>query len=375
MKPVPLDAVRPEVRGLAPDVGSRPEVPLHLDWNESRWPLPQGLGAKLAEATAAADPRPYPDRGYPAVREALAGLSGWDPEGVAFGNGGDDMLALAALATTGAGRCALYPSPGFSMYPWAVRLAGGAAHPVALGEELEYDLPAFQQRIARERPSLVFLTTPHNPTGQGLSLDALREAAEAVPGFLLVDEAYHEFRSENARPLLDEFGNILLLRTFSKAMAMAGARLGYLLGAPEAIRAIRRAQPPFPVGVYSCRAAVAVMGERSALLELAGRIARERDALAARLGALSGVAVWPSEANFLLFRTPLDSPLLARRLLARGVAVRDFSRHPQLRRTLRVTVGTPEENLIFLEALADSLAAPLLPSEARAPEIPESPVA
>lgn len=375
MKPVPLDAIRPEVFELAPDIGSRPDVPIYLDWNESRWPLPAGVLAAMEEAIAATDARPYPDRGYPAVREAIAGLAGWTPEGVAFGNGGDDMLELIALATTGSGRRALYPSPGFSMYPWAVRLAGGEPTPVPLRKDLSYDVREFLRRIEAERPSLVFITNPHNPTGQLLPLDALRELAAAAPGFLLVDEAYHEFSGQTARPLLDEFGNVIVLRTFSKAMAMAGARLGYLLGAPEAIFNIRRAQPPFPVGVYTCRAASAVMGQRAALLEMTGRITAERESLGARLAAVPGVSVWPSHTNFLLFRTPMESTVLARRLLERGVALRDFSRHPLLQGTLRVTVGTPEENVVFLEALADSLSQAVLDSELQSAGVAESPVA
>ena len=375
MKSVPLDAIRSEVFELAPDVGSRPDVPIYLDWNESRWPLPEGVLAAMAEAVAGTDARPYPDRGYPEVREAIARLADWEPEGVAFGNGGDDMLALMALATTGAGRRALYPSPGFSMYPWAVRLAGGESSPVALLDDLSYDVHEFLRRIESEQPSLVFVTNPHNPTGQLLPLEALRELASVAPGFLLVDEAYHEFSGQTARPLLDEFGNVILLRTFSKAMAMAGARLGYLLGAPDAIFNIRRAQPPFPVGVYTCRAASAVMRQRDALLEMTVKITAERESLADRLAVLPGVSVWPSHTNFVLFKTPMESTVLARRLLNRGVALRDFSRHPLLQGTLRVTVGTPEENVVFLEALADSLSRAVLDSEVQVAGVPESPVA
>ena len=375
MKPVPLDAIRPEVGELAPDIGSRPDVPIYLDWNESRWPLPEGVLTAMADAVAGTDARPYPDRGYPAVREAIAALADWTPDGVAFGNGGDDMLQLIALATTGAGRRALYPSPGFSMYPWSVRLAGGEPSPVSLGDDLSYDVSAFLRRIESEQPALIFITNPHNPTGQLLPLGALREVAAAAPGFLLVDEAYHEFSGQTARPLLDEFGNVILLRTFSKAMAMAGARLGYLLGAPEAIFNVRRAQPPFPVGVYTCRAASAVMRQRDALLEMTVKISAERESLAVRLAAVPSVSVWPSHTNFLLFRTPMESTVLARRLLDRGVALRDFSRHPLLQGTLRVTVGTPEENVIFLDALADSLSSAVEDSELQVAGMPESPVA
>ena len=375
MKPVPVDAIRPEVCELAPDIGSRPDVPIYLDWNESRWPLPDGVLTAMAEAVEGTDARPYPDRGYPAVREAIARLADWTPDGVAFGNGGDDMLALIGLATTGAGRRALHPSPGFSMYPWSVRLAGGTPVPVALRDDLSYDVPEFLRQVESEQPSLVFITNPHNPTGQLLPLGALRELAAAAPGFLLVDEAYHEFSGQTARPLLDEFGNVILLRTFSKAMAMAGARLGYLLGAPDAILNIRRAQPPFPVGVYTCRAAAAVMRQRDALLEMTVKITSERELLAVRLAAVPGVRVWPSHTNFLLFRTSMESTVLARRLLDRGVALRDFSRHPLLGGTLRVTVGTPEENRIFLGALVDSLSTAAEASELEVAGVPESPVA
>jgi len=357
VKPVPTAAVRPEVLEFPADTNLRPEARIHLDWNESRWPIPAEVTRAMAEAAGAADPRPYPDTLYPGLRRRLAEISDWDPDGIVFGSGGDDLLALAALAATGSGATGIYPSPGFSMYPWSLRLAGARALPVALDADLRYDRPALLAALAAERPSLAFVTAPHNPTGELLPEEALRELAAAAPGFLLVDEAYFEFSSGNARPLLDDFGNVLLLRTFSKAMAMAGVRLGYLLGPPEAVSLLRRAQAPFPVGVYTCRAAAAALGFREVLLDLTRQIAAERDSLAGRLRALPGVSVRPSEANFLLFHTPLPALALSRRLLARGVSVRDFSGHPRLRFALRVTVGPPEENAAFLDALGDSLAA------------------
>jgi len=376
MEPVPLHAVRDAVQSLAPDVVTRPDVPIHLDWNESRWPLPEGLKEAIAAATASADPRPYPDIAYPGVREDVARMADWDPAGVIFGNGGDDMLQLAGAALTGSGTRALYPSPGFSMYPWSLRLAGAEAVAVPLASDLSYDLDAFFTAIARWQPSLIFLTNPHNPTGELLPLDVLRKLAERTPGFLLIDEAYHEFSGLSARPLLEEFGNVILLRTFSKAMALAGARLGYLVMALEAADVIRRAQPPFPVGIFTCRAARAARGFRPQLLVLVARIVAERESLAERLRALPGVEVWPSATNFLLFRSPLHSAVLAARLLARGISLRDFSRHPLLGGTLRVTVGTPEENRAFLGALEECFAlGEPRPQELAAAGDPESPIA
>ena len=375
MKPVPRNAVRPEVLEFPPDVGTRPDAPILLNWNESRWPQPPGLVAAIGEALAAADSRPYPDRVYPAVREGLARMVNWDPEGIVFGAGGDDMILLLALSASGPGASVIYPSPGFSMYPWAIRLAGAETAPAPLGDDLGYDLPGLARQIRELRPPLTFITNPHNPTGQLLPLDALRELAEATPGFLLVDEAYAEFAAWNARPLLDEYANVVLLRTFSKSMTMAGARLGYLAAQPEAADLLRRAQAPFPVGIYTALAAARAIEFRPALLELTARIGAERDRLAGALAALPGVSVWPSHANFLLFRTPVPSGVLSARVLARGVALRDFSRHPKLAGTLRVTVGPPHENAAFLDALTESLAIPVAPAELAGAAVSASPVA
>ncbi len=356
MKAVPLEAIRVAVRELSPEGPSRPPARLRLDWNESRWPLPEGLETAIAEAVATADPRPYPDESYPELRERIAKIADWTPDGVLFGSGGDEMLLLVALALTGAGDAGWYPSPGFSMYPWAIALAGGLARPFVLDRDLGYDLPDLARRAARERPTLLYVNSPHNPSGATLPLEGLRELAAAAPGFLLVDEAYHEFAGTSARELLDEFGNVLLLRTFSKALALAGARLGYVLGHPEAVERIQRCQHPFPVGVFTARAAVPVLDHRPALLRLVGKIREERESLEERLAAIPGVRPFPSRANFVLMRTERPGAWVAGELLRRGIGVRFYPDSPPLENAFRVTVGTPEENREFLSALRETLA-------------------
>ncbi len=355
MQPVPLAAVRRAVHDLDPEVPSRPPGRIRLDWNESRWPLPEGLERALAEAVSGADPRPYPDESYPPLRRRIAEIADWTPEGVVFGSGGDEMLALTALALTGPGTVGWHPDPGFAMYPWAITLAGGRPIPFALDEELRYDLPALARRAAAESPSLITVNSPHNPSGESLSLDGLREVAAAAPGFLLIDEAYHEFAGASARELLDEFGNVLLLRTFSKALALAGARLGYVLGHPDAIRLIRRCQHPFPVGVYTARAAATALEHRPALLRLVDDIRAERESLTRRLAALPGVTPWRSRTNFVLARAPRPGADIARDLQARGIGIRHYPDSRSLRMAIRVTVGTPEENREFLAAFRETL--------------------
>ncbi len=355
MKPVPFGSIRSAVRDLAPETPSRPPGRIRLDWNESRWPLPEGLESALSEAVSGADPRPYPDESYPPLRRRIAEIADWAPEGVVFGSGGDEMLALVALALTGTGTVAWHPDPGFVMYPWAIVLAGGQPSTFALDEELRHDLPSLARRAAAEKPSLIYINSPHNPSGEVLPLDGLRELAGATPGFLLIDEAYHEFAGTSARELLDEFGNVLLLRTFSKALALAGARLGYVLGDPEAIGFLRRCQHPFPVGVYTARAAARVLEYRPALLRLVEEIRAERESLSRRLAAIPGVTPWRSRTNFVLARTPRSGSEIARELQDRGIGIRHYPDSRSLEMAIRVTVGTPGENREFLAALREVL--------------------
>ncbi len=353
MKPVPFDAIRRTVRDLSPEIPSRPPGRIRLDWNESRWPLPEGLPEAIAAAVATADPRPYPDESYPPVRRRLAAVADWKPEGVVFGSGGDEMLALTALALTGPGSAGWYPSPGFSMYPWAIGLAGGDARPFQLDHDLGYPLKALARRARVEKPALIYVNRPHNPSGAVFPLAELRELAAATPGFVVVDEAYHEFAGTSARALLDEFGNVLLLRTFSKALALAGARLGYVLGDPEAIAMIRRCQHPFPVGIFTARAAMPVLDHRPALLRLVERISAERESLTDRMGAIPGVRPRRSRTNFVLAETPRPGAEIARELQQLGIGIRHYPDSAVLRNAIRVTVGTPEENREFLHALRE----------------------
>ncbi len=181
---------------------------------------------------------------------------------------------------------------------------------------------------------------------------------DRAPGIVALDEAYWEFASWNARKLLDSFPNLAIFRTFSKAFAMAGIRLGYVLTAPAVAAELRKVQQPYPLNRLSQEAARATLRHTELARERAGEIARARDGLYRRLAALAGVEVFASRANFLLFRTRLGARRTFEGLVERGVLVRDVSGHPLLREMLRVGVGTPEENETFFRALQETLQAP-----------------
>jgi histidinol-phosphate aminotransferase len=172
----------------------------------------------------------------------------------------------------------------------------------------------------------------------------------------VVDEAYHEFAGDTVVPLLERHPNLVVLRTFSKAMALAGLRVGYLLASPELVREVNKARLPYNLNVFSQLAALAALEEETALRRTVEQLRAAREQLRERLSDLPGVRVWPSRANFLLLEVLAASPrAVFEALHRRGVLVRDVTSYPTLARCLRVSVGTPHENETFLRALGSAL--------------------
>jgi histidinol-phosphate/aromatic aminotransferase/cobyric acid decarboxylase-like protein len=180
----------------------------------------------------------------------------------------------------------------------------------------------------------------------------IERITESAPGVVALDEAYWEFADWNGRALLSSHPNLILFRTFSKALALAGLRLGYLLAAPELATEMRKAQQPYPLNRFSIEAARVAAAHAPLLRDRARQIASERDRLFDRLRGVAGVEVFPSRGNFLLFRTSLGAKRTFDALLARGILVRDVSGHPLLPEMLRVAIGAPGENEDFGRALS-----------------------
>jgi histidinol-phosphate aminotransferase len=227
------------------------------------------------------------------------------------------------------------------------------------GGRFSLDLTGVEDVLTLGDVRMVFLSSPANPTGQALSLKQIRQLAKAADGkaVLAIDEAYAEFSSiGSARSLLDEFPHLVVLRTLSKAYALAGARIGAVLADPGVIGVLRSLVAPYPVPAPSASLALAALTE-AAQAEAGRRIAitiRERDALLKTLRSIDGVVhVYPSEGNFLLVRFA-DADIALANLLAAGVVVRDVRAMPQLAGALRISVGTPEENQVLATALTQN---------------------
>ncbi len=276
---------------------------------------------------------------------------------VMLGNGSDELIQMIAMAISGPGRRALAADPAFSMYRMISIYAGLEFGSVRLKpEDFTLDIAAMLRAIGDARPALILIDYPNNPSGCLFDTAALRAVIEAAPGLVVVDEAYHAFSGATLMPWLREYPNLLILRTLSK-MGLAGLRLGMVAGPAAWIRELDKIRLPYNVNALSQVSAEFALGHRDILDQQAKRIIEDRERLYQTLCGFKGLRVWPSHANFILFRAPAgrgDEVFLG--LRDRNVLIRNLGGAGEmLRDCLRVTVGAPNENERFLAALAEVL--------------------
>lgn len=341
--------MRPALRDLKPY-----RVPVHpgvvkLDANENPYDFPAALRDEILGRMRGPAFTRYPDAGARVLRDAIADYTGFGPENIMVGNGSDELI-LSLMLTFAAGQRVLIPGPTFGMYRIHAVIAGGS--PVAAARESDFSVdPGRLLELAREhRARVIVLCSPNNPTGNTMPAADVERIAAGFDGLVVLDEAYYEFCGRTAVSLVDRCPNLAVLRTFSKAFGLAGLRVGYMV-APEAlVRAAWRVKQPFNVDTFSQTAAAVVLENRSVFQAQVKRLCRDGAALYGRLRALPGIEVFPTEANFILFRTPLEPEAVYAGLLERGVLIRNPG-GPGLERCLRVSFGRPEENERFLRAL------------------------
>ena len=330
-----------------------------VDTMENPFRLPpelrQALGQRLGEVAL----NRYPAERGDVLREALARHARM-PEGcdIMLGNGSDELISLLALACAVPGRAArpavLAPVPGFVMYEVSARLQGLRFIGVPTTADFELDGPAMLAAVHEHAPSIVYLAYPNNPTANlwdDATIDAIIEAA---PGLVVMDEAYQPFAARDSRERLLRHEHVLLMRTMSK-FGLAGVRIGYLIGRREWIGELDKLRPPFNVSVLNCEAALFALEHADEYARQAEVICSERERLQAGLKGLPGVTPFPSQANMILLRVP-DAQRTFARMKQRGVLVKNVEGlHPLLAQCLRLTVGTPEENRLMIDALKASL--------------------
>jgi histidinol-phosphate aminotransferase len=351
----PLRFVKPAVRRVAAyTLAPRPSR-VKLDQNENPYELPDTVKRHVLERAMARPWARYPDFNPEPFCARLAAHAGWRADGVLAGNGSNELIEALLMVTVSEGTPVVIPEPTFTLYSLLTGILGGRAVPVPLDDRLRYDAPALSAAQRDSGATLTIVCSPNNPTGCSLSRDAIEELC-AGSGLVVVDEAYGEFATWSAVELLERHPNLIVLRTFSKAVALAGLRVGYLLAAPELVREINKARLPYNLNFFSQIAAETALDDWGSVSGAIARILREREALAAALARVPGVRCYPSDGNFLLveLRDAKPRPVFEA-LAAEGILVRDVSRYPRLERCLRISVGSPEESLALLDALPGAL--------------------
>ena len=327
-----------------------------LDTMENPFLLPAPLRTELGRRLAELALNRYPAERGDVLRARLADHAHM-PDGcdIVLGNGSDELISLLTLACHVPGNTVVAPVPGFVMYEMSAKLQGLPFVGVPLTADFELDLPAMLAAVREHKPALVYLAYPNNPTANLWNDAAIDAIIEAAPGLVVMDEAYQPFAARDSMERLKRHEHVLLMRTMSK-FGLAGVRIGYLIGRKALIAEVNKLRPPFNISVLNCETALFALEHADEYARQAATIRRERDALQGILRAIPGVTPYPSDANMLLARVP-DSKRAFEGMKARGVLVKNVSfLHPLLDNCLRLTVGTPEENVKMIEALKASLA-------------------
>jgi histidinol-phosphate aminotransferase len=352
----PLEHIKPAVRGIRAYTLAARQAPVKINQNENPFDFPEAVKRRVLQQALERPWSRYPEFDPKELLERLAVFAGWRADGVLAGNGSNELIEALLLVTVGPGTRVVVPEPTFTLYSLLTRVLGGEGISVPLGPELQFQ-PEEIRRVRRELGApLTIVCSPNNPTGSLLAPEEVDQLCGDTDGLVVIDEAYHEFSGQTVVPLLARHPNLVVLRTFSKAMGLAGLRVGYLLASPELVREINKARLPYNLNFFSQAAAMAALDEWETLRATVERIKDARQDLLYRLYRIPGVKPYPSAANFILFElAEADPKAVFESVFARGVLIRDVTSYPRLTRCLRVSVGTEEENEAFLGALRHAL--------------------
>lgn len=356
-KPVdPLELLRPALRNLKAYESQPIPNCIKMDANENPFPWPTGMEDELYQAHLKGNLsfNRYPDGSARELKQALAQYTGVPSAGILPGNGSDELIQLLLTTFGGEGRTVILHPPTFSMYQAAAKVTGTGVVEVPLlhGETLDVEgiLRAAQQTEAR----VIILCNPNNPTGSLFPREDLLKIVQESGKIVVLDEAYAEFSGASLLDQIPFYPNLLVMRTFSKAFALAGLRLGYLLGQPRTIELLNRARQPFNVNSFSQKAGIIALQYLDDFKEQIKVINEETQSLYRGLKELPGVTVFSTGANFVLFQ--LENPeVVYEGLIQRGFLVRNMGNLPIIGNALRASVSFPEDNQRLLAALREIL--------------------
>lgn len=351
--------IRQNLAPLSPYGAPQVDAEASLNTNENPFSLSPDLVAAISARVAevATTLNRYPDRDAIALRTGLASYintessTHFDSTNIWVANGSNEIIQSLFLAFGAGGAIGFLPS--YSMHPLIARVTSTPWVDGKRREDFSLDLDSAITQIAQAKPDLTFITTPNNPTGEAISIQAIEKLAASTPGLLVIDEAYAEFSDEDsAVTLIAKYPHIVVIRTMSKAFSFAGARVGYLIAHPSVVDAMMLVRLPYHLSTLTQGAALVALDFKDQLLAGVAQLREQRSIVASALVQM-GLTVLPSQANFLLFTGfTSSSSQLWQAMLDRGILIRDVG----LSGYLRTTIGTGAENEKFLNALRECLA-------------------
>jgi len=351
-----LKWIRPEIRELSayhvPDASGL----VKLDAMENPYSLPKVLLPQWQQGLASVALNRYPDPAATELQHKLIEVMRV-PQGrsIVLGNGSDELIQMLALAVASNERCIMSFEPGFVMYSMIARFAGMEYVGVPLADDFTLDMEKARAAIEQYQPAVIFIAYPNNPTGNLFDAEAIEEIVRIAPGLVVVDEAYYPFALTSFMPLLQDYDQLLVMRTVSK-MGLAGLRLGLLCGNQELINEINKVRLPYNINVLTQYTAGFILNNAGFLDGQAEMIRADRDHLLEQLSLLEELEVFPSQANFILFRVRQGNATeVFASLCDAGVLIKNLDKEGPLQNCLRVTVGTQAENQAFIQALEHAL--------------------
>lgn len=352
-----LALIKPGVRSQQAYALASPPAQRKLNQNECPFDFPPGLKREVLEQAAATPWQRYPEFAPPDLLARLADHYGWVADGVLVGNGSNELIQATLSVTLGSGDVVVAPSPTFSLYRLLTAVLGGRYVPVPLGADFVFEMDRLIETAIRERAKVIVLNSPNNPTGSALPAGAVERILERTGALVLCDEAYQDFGGPSAVHLLARSSRVVVLRTFSKALGLAGLRFGLALAHPAVTRELAKGKLPYNVNVITLAAAGTALRHAALLAERTREVIATRERFVKRLGKMNGLTVFPTSANFVLIRSErLPAKELFHRLRdEHGILVRDVSDGPDLAGCLRISIGTDEDMEAVIHALEQIL--------------------
>lgn len=338
-----LEAYKPEVINCT----------IRMEANENPFTLSSAVKDQVLESISKLHFNRYPDSLAKDLREIISEKSGIKPDKVLIGNGSDELIQMLITAFCEKGDKILFPAPTFSMFGIIAKSLGICPIDVSLDSKWDIDLEKTKMSCEKHRPKIIFLSSPNNPTGNCFSENKILEIINTIPSLVVVDEAYADFCGHTFVDRLDQHNNLIILKTLSK-IGMAGIRVGFLIANRETTNILHKVRLPYNSNNLSQATARVILENNEVVESQIQKIIQGREFLWEELKILqttAGIVPFPSDANFILFKSEKDADDIHRRLTEEGILIRNLNSPGPLKNCLRVTVGQPHENEAFIRAL------------------------